>query len=100
MIGLFFFFFLLIKDYANSLTNTEINNFNSFGDHSFLFWRLLRLLEVSQSPQIEVPYPPTNGGQQRLGMLVAFVRPSVTFILCKTSTCKICQAFYPMNLLS
>ena len=25
-------------------------------------------------------YPPTNGGQQRLGMLVAFVRPSVTFI--------------------
>ena len=35
---------------------------------------------MSQGPQIEVPYPPTNGGQQRLGTLVAFVRPSVTFI--------------------
>ena len=51
-----------------------------------LFGRLLRILEVSQSPQspqspqTEVPYPPTNGGQQRLGMLVAFVRPSVTYI--------------------
>ena len=25
-------------------------------------------------------YPPLNRGQQRLGMLVAFVRPSVTFM--------------------
>ena len=49
-----------------------------------LFWRLffwgklLRQEEVSRSPQIELPYPPPNGGQQRLGALVAFVRPSVT----------------------
>ena len=35
---------------------------------------------MSQGPQIEVPYPPTNGGQQCLGMLVAFVRPSITCI--------------------
>ena len=31
-----------------------------------------------QNPQIEVPYPPTNGGQQHLGTLVAFVGPSIT----------------------
>ena len=36
--------------------------------------------EVSQNPQIKVPYPPLNGGQQRSGTLVAFVCPSVTFI--------------------
>ena len=35
---------------------------------------------MSQGPQIEVPYPPLNGGQQHLGTLVAFVRPSVIFI--------------------
>ena len=37
--------------------------------------------EVSQNPQIEVPYPPLNGGQQHLGTLVAFVRSSVTYVI-------------------
>ena len=36
---------------------------------------------MSQGPQMEVPYPPTNRGQQRLGTPVAFVHPSVTWIL-------------------
>ena len=35
---------------------------------------------MSQGPQIEVPYPPPNGGQQGLDTLVAFVHPSITFI--------------------
>ena len=30
---------------------------------------------MSQNPQIEVPYPPPNGGQQSLGTLVAFCLP-------------------------
>ena len=47
------------------------------GDYSFI-GKLLRQYQVTQSLQIEVPYPPPNGGQQRLGTLVAFVRPSVT----------------------
>ena len=42
--------------------------------------KLNRQKEVSQNPQIEVPYPPLNGGQQHLGTLMAFVRPSVTCI--------------------
>ena len=45
--------------------------------------RILRelyiLREVFQSPQTEVPYPQTNGGQPRLGMLVAVVHISVTY---------------------
>ena len=38
------------------------------------------LREVFQNPQTKVPYPQTNGGQPRLGMLVAVVHISVTYI--------------------
>ena len=38
------------------------------------------LRQVFQGPQIEVPNPPTSGGQPRLGTLVAIVHISITYI--------------------
>ena len=56
----------------NALCNSNIHFSFYWEDH---------IDDKSQGPQIEVPYPPTNGGQHHLGTLLAFVRPSVTFII-------------------
>ena len=69
--------FSSISYYRNLRLISEIDLVRNF-QSKVLLGKLHRLLEVSQNPQIKVPYPPTNGGQQRLGTLVAFVRPSVT----------------------
>ena len=50
----------------------------SLNNKIILLGELYVLWEVFQSPQTEVPYPQTNGGQPRLGKLVAVVHISVT----------------------
>ena len=52
---------------------------------SLTLGELYVLREVVQSPQTEVPYPQTNGGQPCLGTLVAVVHISVTYICSMTS---------------
>ena len=53
----------------------KTEHFVQFLNGWYFIGRLLRFEEVSQSPQIKVPYPPPNGGQQCLGTLKPFCPP-------------------------